>query len=159
MRGHLATYVLAVALAAGCSGCAMHSEYDPKSGYAALETITNTSYFDDSSVSVPVDKMKVRIVSIQRVGDQNILTPPSDKKKVIYLQPGQYTAKIDCEQPYTGKGVADVVMNGTPMGDDHLFTFALTATTTASGHSISCAKTPGGQIFVSIGDYIEVVGT
>jgi hypothetical protein len=140
------------------SGCTLNDVYTPTRGDAALDTINRSSYFDDSSVSVPADTSMTKIVSIQRVGDKHVLYPPADKKKVLYLPPGEYKAKIDCEKPYTKKGALDVVKYGVPLGKDQLFTFHLVATRPLSGYSITCAKSPSGRIFVSISTYLEVYG-
>jgi len=147
-------YVLAVfPLLGGC----IHWEYQRWSGPIPLGTIQYESEYIAASDQFTRHN-HLEILSIQRVGAGKVIYPPPGEYKTLWLEPGEYRAKIKCDRTAEDADISGIRKTGTPLGPDQMFDFSLKLEHYGTVQLLDCAIGPNGQVFASVVEGIEVVG-
>lgn len=158
MRGHPGIHLLAMALAAAClSGC-IQWEYQRWSGPIPLDTIAYESIYDPATGQFS-RLNHLEILSIQRIGDEKVIYPPSGEYKTLWLKPGEYRAKIKCDEKPGSKEAAIYAAAWIALGSDQIFNFTLKLEPEGTVQMMKCGVDANGNVFAAIVEGIEVVGT
>lgn len=138
-------------------GC-IQWEYQRWSGPIPLETIAFESEYDPPTGQF-IRHNHLEILSIQRVGAGKVIYPPSGEYKTLWLEPGEYRAKIKCDRTPSDGDLAGITKTGTALDADQMFDFSLKLEPQGTVQIMDCAIGANGQVFVSVLEGIEVIAT
>jgi len=146
MRGHPGIYLLAVALAAAClAGCA----HQPWSGPISLSTITSQQMLDEKTNKI-VTHFEVEILSIQKLGDDRVIYPPLREQETLWLEPGEYRAKVKCDQEPSDKDYAGIMKPEHTLGNDQMLKFTLKIEPEGRVQYLRCEVDNAGKVYVAL---------
>ena len=100
----------------------------------------------------------LEILSIQRIGDEKVIYPPSGEYKTLWLKPGVYRAKIKCDREPSSRDDMGIRKSGTPLSDDQMYEFTLVVKKPGSGQALDCFVDGNRKVYVGLLETIEVVG-
>lgn len=146
MKPHTILYLLAAVFAAACAaGCA----HQPWSGPILFNTTISQQKVDEKTDKT-FTHVELEVLSLQKIGDSTIIYPPTGDIDPLELEPGDYRAKIRCDEAPSDNDYAKIMKPENLLRSDQTFEFSLKDEPDGVVQYLTCEVDGAGKVYVAL---------